>query len=266
MLARFERLMEQAVEGSLRRVFSTSLQPIELAKAAARAMEQTQIVGVRGPEVPNVYQLRLSPGDLERFGEYSETLKSEVRAYLVEYALDRGLRIVADLSVELIEDATLRVGSVRAEARFAGLLAAVRREVDEALEGTRRLRLADLAAAQREPVRARGSTLRLTDDAGLDVALEPHMDVVRLGRAIDNDVVLESQRVSRYHAQLRWVESGWLVYDLDSTNGTWLDDARIEPGRPRLLQAGRRLRMGDYPLLLVSARAARTGAEERGPA
>ena len=47
MLYRFERLMEQAIEGSLRRVFPTSLQPIQLAKAAARAMEQAQIVGVR---------------------------------------------------------------------------------------------------------------------------------------------------------------------------------------------------------------------------
>ena len=33
MLARFERLMEQAVEGSLRRVFPTPLQPVQLAKA-----------------------------------------------------------------------------------------------------------------------------------------------------------------------------------------------------------------------------------------
>ena len=33
MLARFEQLMEQAVEGSLRRVFPTTLQPVQVAKA-----------------------------------------------------------------------------------------------------------------------------------------------------------------------------------------------------------------------------------------
>ena len=45
--------MEQAVEGSLRRVFPTTLQPVQLAKAAARAMEEAQVVGLRGAEVPN---------------------------------------------------------------------------------------------------------------------------------------------------------------------------------------------------------------------
>ena len=115
MLARFEQLMEQAVEGSLRRVFSTSLQPIQLAKAAARAMEQAQVVGLRGPEVPNVYELRLAAADLARFGDYVQTLAEEVRAYLIDYALERGLRPVAEPRVELIEDARLRSGSVRAK-------------------------------------------------------------------------------------------------------------------------------------------------------
>ena len=67
MLARFERLMEQAVEGSLRRVFPTTVQPVQLAKAAARAMEEAQLIGLHGAEVPNSYRLRLAPSDLERF-------------------------------------------------------------------------------------------------------------------------------------------------------------------------------------------------------
>src|ERR1043166_5449622 len=97
--------MEQAVEGSLRRVFSTSLQPIQLAKAAARAMEQAQVVGLHGPEVPNLYELRLSAADMSRFGGYTDTLRAEIRAYLVDYARDRRLRLVADPRIELIEDA-----------------------------------------------------------------------------------------------------------------------------------------------------------------
>src|SRR5206468_4078080 len=92
------------------------------------------------------------------------------------------------------------------------------------------------------------ATLRLRDGLGLDLELDPNMDVVRLGRAADNDVVLASKNVSRYHAQLRWVESGWLMYDLTSTNGTWLDDERLGPGEPRLVSGGSRLRLGDYDL------------------
>jgi hypothetical protein len=251
MLARFERLMEQAVEGSLRRVFATSLQPIQLAKAAARAMEQAQVIGPRGPEVPNLYEVRLASADLARFGEYTHTLSGEIRTYLTEYAAERGLRFVAEPRVELLEDASLRVGSVRASARFAGLPAEVQRDVDSAVEGTRQLRLADLAAARGTRRTASAPRLRLTDAAGLDVALEPAMDVVRLGRAADNDVVISSSNVSRYHAQLRWVESGWLAYDLGSTNGTWLDGQRLGVAQPRLISGGNQLRLGDYDLEVI---------------
>ena len=72
--------------------------------------------------------------------------------------------------------------------------------------------------------------------------------VVRVGRGVDNDLVVANQRVSRYHAQLRWVESSWLVYDLDSTNGTWLDQERVWPSQPRALEPGSQLRLGDHQL------------------
>ena len=243
MLARFERMMEQAVEGSLRRVFSTELQPVQLAKAAARAMEEAQVVGLRGPEVPNRYVLRLSPADLARFNEYSGTLSSELSRYLVDYARERGLRLVAQPQVELIEDPSVPQGSVRADARFVDLEPKRQAALEDALEGTRRLRLGDLAQA---PVSAAG--LRLTDRLGLDYPLDPTTAVVRVGRASDNDVAIPNQRVSRYHAQLRWTRDGWVVYDLDSTNGTYVDDEPVGSAEPRPLRAGGRLRLGDHDL------------------
>src|ERR687885_2031051 len=148
MLARFERLVEQAVEGSLRRVFPTTVQPVQLAKAAARALEDAQVIGLRGAEVPNRYDLQLSPDDLERFGDYAGTLCDELSRYLADYARERGLRPVAPPRVELRPDPSVRSGSVRAQARFADLAPPTRREVDAAIEGTRRLRLADLAGAR----------------------------------------------------------------------------------------------------------------------
>jgi hypothetical protein len=253
MLARFERLVEQAVEGGLRRVFSTSLQPIQLAKAAARAMEQAQVVGLHGPEVPNLYELRLSGADMRRFGGYTDMLRAEIRGYLVDYARERRLRLVADPRIVLVEDPHVRTGSVRTAARFDGLSAENQREVERAVEGTRQLRLADLAAARHGRAALEEGRLRLQDAREVDALLEPQMGVVRLGRAADNDVVLSSNNVSRYHAQLRWVESGWLLYDLSSTNGTWLDDERLTPGAPALLRGGSRLRLGDYDLAVSEA-------------
>ena len=261
MLARFERLIEQAVEGSLRRVFPASLQPIQLDKAAARAMEQAQVVGRRGREVPNVYELRVAPSDLARFGEYRDTLVEDVRRYLADYAHERGLRPVGELSVELIDDPKVRAGSVLARARFVGLAAIEQQELEAAVEGTRRLRLADLAATDlAQTSTAPPVPLMLHDASGMQFELEPSLDVVRLGRGVDNDVVLGSTHVSRYHSQLRWIESTWLAYDLDSTNGTWVDDEKLLAGQGRAVRAGSRLRLGDHAL---EVRAVKAGARGR---
>lgn len=251
MLARFERLMQQAVEGSLRRVFPTTVQPVQLAKAAARAMEQAQVIGVYAPQVPNSYRLRLAPADLERFAEYTATLSQELSRYLTDYARERGLRPTAEPRVEFVADAAVRAGSVRAEARFVDLAPALETELEAAVEGTRQLRLKDLANASpaaAASAEAMEATLWLVDRLGTRFALEPQAGIVRVGRGADNDLVIPNQRVSRYHAQLRWVATSWLVYDLESTNGTWVDQQPVLPAQPQVLRPGAVVRLGDHEL------------------
>lgn len=50
---------------------------------------------------------------------------------------------------------------------------------------------------------------------------------VTIGRESDNSIKLSDQFVSRYHVVM-WAEGGrWRVRDLDSTNGTYIDNKRI---------------------------------------
>ncbi|NJL65261.1 MAG: FHA domain-containing protein [Methylacidiphilales bacterium] len=50
--------------------------------------------------------------------------------------------------------------------------------------------------------------------------------VIRVGRANDNHVVLYSAVVSRYHVELRQVETGWEIVSLGA-NGTYVDGDRV---------------------------------------
>lgn len=50
--------------------------------------------------------------------------------------------------------------------------------------------------------------------------------VIRIGRSTDNDVILYSAVVSRYHVEIHRTESGWAIKSL-GTNGTYLDGKRI---------------------------------------
>ncbi len=65
--------------------------------------------------------------------------------------------------------------------------------------------------------------------------------VVHVGAHPDNDLVVGDPTVSRFHCVIERFEDGWLVRDLDSTNGTWVDGVRV---REAYLRPGNRIRLG----------------------
>lgn len=65
---------------------------------------------------------------------------------------------------------------------------------------------------------------------------------LRLGRASDNDLVLDDRSVSHYHARIDLVAGRATVVDLKSSNGTWVNGQRISTPQP--LQHGDRLQLG----------------------
>lgn len=70
-----------------------------------------------------------------------------------------------------------------------------------------------------------------------------------VGRAPECDIVLSHATVSRRHAQIRIEQGQVLVRDLDSRNGTFLDDA---PVKRTFLSPNQIIRFGDVALRLVS--------------
>lgn len=52
--------------------------------------------------------------------------------------------------------------------------------------------------------------------------------VVNIGRRLDNHVVIDDPRVSRAHAQLRAINGRYVIFDLNSTGGTYVNNQRTE--------------------------------------
>jgi len=51
--------------------------------------------------------------------------------------------------------------------------------------------------------------------------------VTRLGRQMENDIVFHEDFLSRFHAEIHYVEGKYILNDLDSTSGTFVNSRKI---------------------------------------
>jgi ABC-type multidrug transport system ATPase subunit/pSer/pThr/pTyr-binding forkhead associated (FHA) protein len=103
-----------------------------------------------------------------------------------------------------------------------------------------------------------GDVLSISDDLTLTYQVIPQTDVIErfealnlrdrdsltLGRDPRNDTVIDHPVVSRFHAQIELKAGTWQVRDLNSSNGTFVNNQQIREQRP--LRPGDTIRIGPY--------------------
>lgn len=107
------------------------------------------------------------------------------------------------------------------------------------------------AARAPKPVKApkvKGSTLVVTEGPLAGTVIPLTSEQVTIGRAPDSTIVVNDDYASSRHARVYPAEGAWLVEDLGSTNGTWIDRTRITS--PTVLPVGAPLRVGRTTLQL----------------
>lgn len=155
------------------------------------------------------------------------------------------------------------LGLTLARLAFLGLLWAfvlmtvlvLRRDLRQPAEArpTRRSRPARAAKPPRAPKaskagKVRGSKLVVVEGPLQGTVIPLTGAQVTIGRAPDSTLVIEDDYASSRHARIYQSEGGWIVEDLGSTNGTWIDRTRITT--PTVLTMGAPLRVGRTTLTL----------------
>src|SRR3989441_989436 len=77
--------------------------------------------------------------------------------------------------------------------------------------------------------------------------LQVKTPVANIGRADYNDLVIPDPSVSTSHAKLQRREGVWVLVDLESTNGSFVDGDRVKGDAP--LAPGAMVRLGDVQLV-----------------
>jgi hypothetical protein len=76
-------------------------------------------------------------------------------------------------------------------------------------------------------------------------------DRITIGRGEENGIILNIAEVSRIHAELTKAEEGFMIKDLGSTNGTYVDKKKV--GKKYLLKPGDTVMLGDAIYMTYTA-------------
>jgi hypothetical protein len=111
VLDRFERGIEKAVNGVFARAFKSEVQPVEIASALRRAMDDRAAVVGRGRTlVPNAFVVELGHSDYARLSEYADVLAEELIANVTEHAEAQQYAFPGPVTIALVDKDDLDTG------------------------------------------------------------------------------------------------------------------------------------------------------------
>ena len=240
LLQKFEDSLDRVVNGAFAKAFKAEVQPVELAAALQRDVDDRASVLDRDRTViPNVFHVELSDHDYKRLAVFKDALAAELATLVTTYAGEQHYTLLGEVRVTLSEDDELETGifRVRSEAKAE---VTSRAGVVEAAEP------APPASAAAAPSSAASAAPEATSSPDEHPAAQsnessggqPRLEVggqaypllraiTLMGRGTDADIRVEDPGVSRKHCEIV-VGNPAIIRDLKSTNGTFVDGIRID--------------------------------------
>lgn len=246
-MQRVEAFVSRVIEGWSARLFGAKLQPVQIAKRLIRAMEANQTISLSKTFVPNSYVVSLGPTDFAQFEQYRKSLERDLAETVLGAARERSFTLLAYPTVEIEKDDELPPGDVRVSCAMvdaSGDEVAADAKALGAVESGHTMVL-DREALLRDRPRAPKATIEQRDAPAVSLGTDP----VLIGRDPQNDIVLDDRRVSRKHAEVRLRLGRYTLYDLQSTNGTYVNGRRVAE---KVLDDGDKISIGGLEIVFRS--------------
>jgi len=255
LLARFEEVAELLFTGAFRKN-AARLQPVEIAKELVKAMLKHKHISISQVYVPNVYRVFLHSNDWGPLASFGDAFLIELSKYVFAQGERYGFTFLTKPAIELHADDHVEQHKMFIEVDFDDSVVVDWGEDEDVPEDDGKwheatnifrdgvkTNLAPAEATSRNPE----YFLEVIEgpDAGQTFPLAA--GEIHLGRHSQCEVVLTDPEVSRRHLKITVTEQGWLIDDLGSTNGTWVNGQRVVRQN---LAPGDRIALGQTKVVL----------------
>jgi hypothetical protein len=162
--------------------------------------------------LPNYFIIYLNPDD-RTFIEKQPDWRTAVTKFITELSADLGFHQEQKPEIELVIRHSLSRGEVQVKTKVGS----VTNEQTEAVPIN-----VNFHAESKELPSCKASLL-LEDEQFFNL----DKSVINIGRKSTNHLIIDDFRVSRTHAQIRNVSDGFIIFDIGSSGGTYVNGERI---------------------------------------
>lgn len=209
-LEELETRLQLLIEEHLLRFLPGYTPEEQIARKLALAMQENLRETAQGIQAPHIYVLTAHPSALQRWtGEGG--LPEKLAEALYAVGTEAGWSFLARPVLRTVADASLGANEVRILVSFG------EGEAAETLGMT-----PPTVSPEEETVPP--NAFLILNGVKIIPLTRP---LVNIGRRRDNHVVLDDPRVSRSHAQLRAINGRHVIFDLNSTGGTYVNNQRV---------------------------------------
>ncbi len=262
LLSDLESRLEKLIEGVFSRAPSR-VEPMDIARFLRKEVKDGKRQGAGRVRAPNFYTIALSSSDHQHIKSLGGAVTTELENYLELEAGNQEVEYVGEARVVFADNPDLKAGEVdivaeiKTDSEVASALAAVNR--GEVVPGVAppmappvapvpdpTIVIPDPDESHHTHKSAEDSGYVLVDTGSNDVYDIPLWGAM-IGRSRWADVSVPSLGISRQHAQIQFEDSRIVIEDLDSTNGTNVNDSRVTSQE---LSIGDEISIGELKLVL----------------
>jgi hypothetical protein len=226
IFSRLEAIFERLFEAPAGRL-GASLQPVSLEKRIERAMDTNRSYRDDGVIVPNEYTLHLHPADYEAFASYRGSLEDDLAHRVLSRARHERYTLVARPRVRILSDSSVPRRDVRVAANVIDDEGARMRDDKPLPASSDTVVFARPDSDAPPPDSAQRAYLLVRTDGAPPVQFELGGALISIGRASDNDVIVDDGQVSRHHCQLKLQHGAYGFADLGSRNGSFVNGHQV---------------------------------------
>ena len=240
-LAKLDSSLQRGLDNSMAALFGGKVVPEEVEELVKQEAQDTLVVTDKGEYVaPNVYAVGVSSKDLENLSQ-NRDLPVDLADQLMRYVRNKQWFLDGPVVVRIAEESGLRTGQLRVSSYIDTMPDVV--SGYDAIVAEPKKRKASRSQlkedAMSEPnanqpqdpqaaANAEATTVSLLLQDGSSRTYLVHEGSNILGRSNDSDFRLPDTGVSRQHAEITWDGQVAVLVDLQSTNGTTVNDEPVE--------------------------------------